>query len=93
MALILGAFLLCALFVLGAVTDPLTMYKLDVFTLPPSLAGVPALATPCGLSAAGLPIGLQLTAPWFEEARLVRLGHAFEQVTGFGQRARLPGEG
>jgi aspartyl-tRNA(Asn)/glutamyl-tRNA(Gln) amidotransferase subunit A len=62
--------------------DPLAMYLADVYTLPPSLAGIPALSTPCGQSEAGLPIGLQLTAPAFEEGRLIALTHAFEQLTG-----------
>jgi aspartyl-tRNA(Asn)/glutamyl-tRNA(Gln) amidotransferase subunit A len=66
--------------------DPLSMYMQDIFTLPPSLAGIAAASVPCGLSAEGLPLGLQLCAPAFEEARLVRLGHAFEQVSGFDQR-------
>ena len=80
-------------FRLGEVTDPLTMYKLDVFTLPPSLAGVPALATPCGLSPEGLPIGLQLTAPWLEEGRMVRLAHAFEQSLSLRAAPPMAGEG
>jgi len=80
-------------FRLGEVTDPLTMYKLDVFTLPPSLAGVPSLATPCGLSPSGLPIGLQLTAPWLQEGRLVRVAHAFEQSLGLQAVPALAGEG
>jgi aspartyl-tRNA(Asn)/glutamyl-tRNA(Gln) amidotransferase subunit A len=63
--------------------DPLSMYMQDIFTLPPSLAGIPAASVPCGLSGEGLPLGLQLCAPHFEEGRLVRLGHAFESVSGF----------
>jgi aspartyl-tRNA(Asn)/glutamyl-tRNA(Gln) amidotransferase subunit A len=66
--------------------DPLSMYMQDIFTLPPSLAGIAAASVPCGLSAEGLPLGLQLCAPAFEEARVVRLGYAFEQVSGFDQR-------
>jgi aspartyl-tRNA(Asn)/glutamyl-tRNA(Gln) amidotransferase subunit A len=76
-----------AAFKLGElVDDPLQMYLQDVFTLPPSLAGLPALAVPAGQSAAGLPIGLQLIAPAFEEARLVRLGAAFETALGWYER-------
>jgi aspartyl-tRNA(Asn)/glutamyl-tRNA(Gln) amidotransferase subunit A len=66
--------------------DPLSMYLQDIFTLPVSLAGVPAVSTPCGLSAGGLPIGMQLCAPAFEEKRLVRVAHAFEQVLGWPER-------
>jgi aspartyl-tRNA(Asn)/glutamyl-tRNA(Gln) amidotransferase subunit A len=79
-------------FKLGAVKDPLSMYQLDVFTLPPSLAGVPAIATPVGLSAGGLPIGLQLVGPHFSEARLVRAAHALEQAVGWQVRPQLPGD-
>jgi len=70
-------------FKLGEIADPLAMYMQDIFTLPPSLAGIPAVSVPCGVSPEGLPLGLQLCAPHFEEARLVRLGHAYESVSGF----------
>ncbi len=66
--------------------DPLTMYMQDIFTLPPSLAGIAAANVPCGLSPEGLPIGLQLCAPEFEEKRIVRLGHAFETAIGWNHR-------
>ena len=79
-------------FELGAVKDPLSMYQLDIFTLPPSLAGVPAISTPVGLSPGGLPIGLQLVGPHFSEARLVRAAHALEQALGWKARPQLPGE-
>jgi aspartyl-tRNA(Asn)/glutamyl-tRNA(Gln) amidotransferase subunit A len=70
-------------FRLGEIADPLAMYMQDIFTLPPSLAGIPAASVPCGSSPEGLPLGLQLCAPHFEEARLVRVGHAYEAVSGF----------
>jgi aspartyl-tRNA(Asn)/glutamyl-tRNA(Gln) amidotransferase subunit A len=66
-------------FELGAVKDPLTMYKQDIFTLPASLAGVPAISAPCGLSQGGLPLGLQLATPAFREDLLVRIASALEQ--------------
>jgi aspartyl-tRNA(Asn)/glutamyl-tRNA(Gln) amidotransferase subunit A len=50
-----------------------------VFTIPANLAGVPAISIPCGLDAAGLPIGLQLTAPALREALLLRVAHALER--------------
>ncbi len=71
-----------AAFRLGEVKDPLSMYKQDVFTLPASLAGVPAIAMPCGLTPGRLPIGLQLCGPHFAESRLVRVAHALEQKVG-----------
>ncbi|MCC7540027.1 MAG: Asp-tRNA(Asn)/Glu-tRNA(Gln) amidotransferase subunit GatA [Deltaproteobacteria bacterium] len=68
------------------VSDPLSMYLADVFTLPASLAGVPAISVPCGSSDEGLPIGLQLVAPAFEEERLFTLAHAYEQATRWKDR-------
>ncbi len=67
--------------------DPLAMYLADIYTLPPSLAGIPAISTPAGCDPAGLPIGLQLTGPAFSEAKLVALTHAFESTTGHVKRA------
>jgi len=73
-------------FKLGEKTsDPLAMYLADIYTLPPSLAGIPALSAPAGFDADGLPIGLQLAAPAFEEGRLIALTHAFEGVTDFAK--------
>ncbi len=65
------------------IDDPLAMYLQDIFTLPPSLAGISATSVPCGLSPEGLPIGMQLAAPVLEEARLVRLGDAYERAGGW----------
>lgn len=60
-------------------TDPLSMYLADVFTVPVNLAGVPALSLPCGVSD-GLPVGLQLIAPWFGEPVLFSAGKEIEQI-------------
>jgi len=67
--------------------DPLAMYLEDVFTLPPSLAGICGLSVPCGFDEAGLPIGLQLLGPAFGEARVLSVGHAYEQATEWHRRA------
>ena len=70
-------------FALGEKTDnPLDMYLADIFTLPPSLAGLAAISTPCGLSASGLPIGMQLVAPPFEEEVLCSAGQVVEDACG-----------
>jgi aspartyl-tRNA(Asn)/glutamyl-tRNA(Gln) amidotransferase subunit A len=70
-------------FELGAKTgDPLAMYLNDFCTVPMSLAGVPAISIPCGLSE-GLPVGLQLIGPQFSENTLFRAGHALERAIGF----------
>ncbi len=63
--------------------DPVTMYQQDVFTVPASLAGVPALSLPGGLSDRGLPLGVQLMAPPFQEARLCQVAHALERALAF----------
>ncbi len=61
------------------------------YTTPASLAGVPALSVPCGLTEAGLPIGLQLIGRRFDEATLLRAGRAYERANGWaGRRPPLP---
>jgi aspartyl-tRNA(Asn)/glutamyl-tRNA(Gln) amidotransferase subunit A len=72
--------------------DPVAMYLSDVFTVGASLAGVPALSVPCGFTAGGLPIGLQLVGRPFDEATLLRVADAYERDTGFW-RARPSGPG
>ncbi len=70
-----------AAFALGEKTDdPLAMYLSDVLTVTAPLCGVPALSLPCGRTAAGLPVGLHLTAPRFGESVLFRAARAAEQM-------------
>lgn len=61
--------------------DPLSMYLADVFTIPVSCAGVPALSVPCGFTNGQLPVGLQLVGPQFREDLLLKVGAAYEQST------------
>jgi aspartyl-tRNA(Asn)/glutamyl-tRNA(Gln) amidotransferase subunit A len=77
-------------FKLGEKTsDPLAMYLNDYCTVPMSLAGIPAISIPCGLSE-GLPVGLQIAGPAFSENRLLDAAHALEQSIGFdGSAARV----
>ena len=56
------------------------------FTTPAALAGVPALAVPCGFSAAGLPLSLQIIGRRFDDATVLRVGHAYEQATDWHRR-------
>ena len=70
----------------GAEDDPTTMYRQDAFTTPASLAGLPALSIPCGLTADPLPIGMQLIGPHFGEDRLLALGEAFQRETDWHLR-------
>ncbi len=70
-------------FQLGAKTaDPLAMYLNDSFTVPMSLAGIPAISIPCGLSEQ-LPVGFQLAGPAFSENRILDAAHALERAIGF----------
>jgi aspartyl-tRNA(Asn)/glutamyl-tRNA(Gln) amidotransferase subunit A len=70
-------------FKLGEKTsDPLSMYLNDFCTVPMSLAGIPAISIPCGLSD-GLPVGLQLAGPAFSENSLLDAAHALEQSIDF----------
>ncbi len=68
--------------------DPLAMYLSDVFTIPANLAGVPAISIPSGLDGAGLPVGVQLTAPILGERRLLRVAHALEGALAFDAHPR-----
>lgn len=61
------------------VDDPLDMYLSDVFTVAVNLAGVPGMSMPCGLTAEGLPAGLQLIGKPFDEATLLRVGYTYEK--------------
>jgi aspartyl-tRNA(Asn)/glutamyl-tRNA(Gln) amidotransferase subunit A len=70
-------------FELGAKTaDPLAMYMNDVCTVPMSLAGIPAISIPNGLSD-GLPTGFQIAGPAFSENRILNAAHALEKAIGF----------
>jgi aspartyl-tRNA(Asn)/glutamyl-tRNA(Gln) amidotransferase subunit A len=61
--------------------DPLQMYLSDVLTTPASLAGLPGISIPCGLTQDDLPIGLQILAAPFEEEKILRVAYTFEQNT------------
>ena len=62
--------------------DPVEMYLNDVFTVTVNMAGLPAISVPGGLSAEGLPLGLQLIGRPFDEETLLSLGHVIEQAAG-----------
>lgn len=65
--------------------DPLAMYLSDVFTIPASMAGIPAVSVPCGFSD-GLPVGMQLIGRAFDEATILRAAHAYERSTEWHTR-------
>jgi aspartyl-tRNA(Asn)/glutamyl-tRNA(Gln) amidotransferase subunit A len=75
-------------FDIGAKTsDPVAMYLEDLFTIPGSLAGLPGMSVPCGFGPRGRPLGLQLMANHFQEARLLGVAHQFQKVTDWHRRA------
>ncbi|MEM1102920.1 MAG: Asp-tRNA(Asn)/Glu-tRNA(Gln) amidotransferase subunit GatA [Pseudomonadota bacterium] len=77
----------CPAFGLGEKTsDPVTMYLNDVFTVPANLAGLPAASVPAGLSAEGLPLGLQIVAKPFDEETMFRAAGALEAAAAFTAR-------
>ncbi|HWK45802.1 MAG TPA: Asp-tRNA(Asn)/Glu-tRNA(Gln) amidotransferase subunit GatA [Stellaceae bacterium] len=81
-----------AAFALGEkMDDPLAMYLNDVFTVPVNLAGLPGISVPAGLSADGLPLGLQVIGRAFDEATVFRVAGVLEQAAGFTARPRPNG--
>jgi aspartyl-tRNA(Asn)/glutamyl-tRNA(Gln) amidotransferase subunit A len=75
-----------AAFTFNAKSDPYSMYLMDYYTIPMSLAGLPSLAVPCGYvtpegSTKPLPLGLELTTPLFSERALLGIAHAYERGT------------
>ncbi|MEW6327247.1 MAG: Asp-tRNA(Asn)/Glu-tRNA(Gln) amidotransferase subunit GatA [Thermodesulfobacteriota bacterium] len=68
------------------VNDPLQMYLSDIFTIPANLAGLPAISVPCGFSAEGLPIGIQLLGNHFAEEKILQVAYNFESETDFHTR-------
>jgi aspartyl-tRNA(Asn)/glutamyl-tRNA(Gln) amidotransferase subunit A len=63
--------------------DPIAMYMMDVFTVPASLAGLPGISLPAGLSAEGLPLGLQLLGKAFDEETVFKVAGVLEEAAGF----------
>ncbi len=66
--------------------DPVSMYLADLYTVPGSLAGIPSMSIPCGFGDKGRPVGLQLMANHFEEARMLRVAHQYQQATDWHLR-------
>jgi aspartyl-tRNA(Asn)/glutamyl-tRNA(Gln) amidotransferase subunit A len=86
--LILGPTAPTPAFRIGAKSDdPVGMYLNDIFTVAANLTGGPAMSIPCGFTAGGLPIGLQLQGDYFSEARLIAVAHAYQQATDWHRRA------
>jgi aspartyl-tRNA(Asn)/glutamyl-tRNA(Gln) amidotransferase subunit A len=64
------------------IEDPLEMYLSDIYTITGDLAGIPCMSVPCGKTAAGLPVGMQIMTRHFDEAGMFRLADAFEKAGG-----------
>ena len=62
-------------------SDPLAMYLSDIYTISCNLAGIAGISIPCGFTKIGLPIGLQIQAPPFEEEKMLRVAKMFENAT------------
>jgi aspartyl-tRNA(Asn)/glutamyl-tRNA(Gln) amidotransferase subunit A len=78
-------------FRLGEKTDdPVAMYLSDVCTIPVNLGGLPGMSIPCGFSAEGLPIGLQIVGRTLGEETMLRTAYAYEQSTDFHRRRAHP---
>lgn len=73
-------------FQLGAISDPVTMYLEDIYTIAVNLAGLPAMSIPAGFMQ-NKPVGLQLIGNYFSEAQLLNIGHQFQQATDWHQRS------
>jgi aspartyl-tRNA(Asn)/glutamyl-tRNA(Gln) amidotransferase subunit A len=73
--------------------DPVAMYLQDIYTIAVNLAGLPGMSIPAGFAASSdgkaLPVGLQIIGNYFDEARMLNVGHAYQQVTDW--HTRMPG--
>ena len=63
--------------------NPLEMYLADIYTVCINVAGVPSLALPCGFDSQKLPVGFQLIGNFFEESKILSIGHQYQQITSF----------
>jgi aspartyl-tRNA(Asn)/glutamyl-tRNA(Gln) amidotransferase subunit A len=68
------------------IDNPLAMYLMDIYTISANLAGITGVSIPCGFSRSGLPIGLQMMAPPFEEEKLLRVARMYERETDWHTR-------
>ncbi len=69
--------------------DPIAMYLNDIFTVPASLAGLPAISVPAGLSKEAMPLGLQIIGKAFDEETILRVAHVLEHTAGFTAKPKV----
>ncbi len=78
-------------------SDPLTMYLSDIFTISCNLAGIPGISVPCGFTEEGLPLGLQFLGRFLDEISILKVAHAYEEATEWHKKrpplGKLLGEG
>jgi len=67
--------------------DPLSMYLVDLMTIPVNLAGLPGMSVPCGFDSSGMPIGLQIIGGVLREDNVLQVGYAYEQATDWHTRS------
>ncbi|MCD6413570.1 MAG: Asp-tRNA(Asn)/Glu-tRNA(Gln) amidotransferase subunit GatA [Elusimicrobia bacterium] len=70
-------------FKIGEITDPLSMYLQDIFTIPANLAGIPAISIPCGRGEMGLPVGFQIMAARFNDGFLLEAAEKIEEAISY----------
>ena len=73
-------------FKIGDKLDPISMYKNDIYTVPTSLAGLPGISIPSGLSTNGLPLGIQFIGNYFEEKKLLQIAALAEKELHFNEQ-------
>ncbi len=73
-------------FKIGDKLDPISMYKNDIYTVPTSLAGLPGISIPSGLSSNGLPLGIQFIGNYFEEKKLLQIAALAEKELNFNEQ-------
>ena len=74
------------------VDDPMAMYLSDIYTITGDLAGIPCMSVPCGKTAEGLPVGMQILTRHFDESAMFRLADAFERATELPAAHTLRGD-
>ena len=67
-------------------SDPVAMYLEDIYTLGVSLAGLPGMSVPCGFGSDNMPVGLQIIGNYFDEGRMLKAAHRYQQVTDWHQQ-------
>ncbi|HHU93319.1 MAG TPA: Asp-tRNA(Asn)/Glu-tRNA(Gln) amidotransferase subunit GatA [Halanaerobiaceae bacterium] len=73
-------------FKVGTVTEPLESYKMDTFTVPVNLTGIPAISLPCGFSSKNLPIGIQIMGPQFGDGKIIQAAYSLEKILKLGNK-------